>query len=187
MGAGGESLDAAKPAVQELPASLTWMQISAACMDGRKLMVINGEVRNMMAERGRGVLAVPTRASVASYDLQPCCCAGLRRGRMGPKTPRGQGPADVRGGGCYGFGAGLSPRRGADEEISQFAANRFPRARDAARGLPPMCHPIFFHKMREKFPMLGAQLESSWAQRRKLLVFRSRPAQEFVSNAACKT
>ena len=69
MGAGGESLDAAKPAMQELPASLTWMQISAACMDGRKLMVINGEVRNMMAERGRGVLAVPTRARVASYDF----------------------------------------------------------------------------------------------------------------------
>ena len=38
-------LDAPKPAVQELPASLSWTQIAAACKDGRKFMVINGEVR----------------------------------------------------------------------------------------------------------------------------------------------
>jgi len=38
-------LDAPKPTdVVELPDSLTWQQISTACKDGRKLMVVNEEV-----------------------------------------------------------------------------------------------------------------------------------------------
>ena len=73
MGAGGESLDAAKPAVQELPASLTWMQISAACMDGRKLMVINGEVRNSAPRCADAVLRCQLRfcnaAAAQVYDV----------------------------------------------------------------------------------------------------------------------
>lgn len=37
-------LDTPQAGVQELPTTLTWPQISVACKEGRKLMVVDGEV-----------------------------------------------------------------------------------------------------------------------------------------------
>ena len=65
---GAVCLGAPKPAVQELPASLTWSQVAAACKVGRKLMVVDGEVKAVMAY---GAAAVLFAASAPAAPARP--------------------------------------------------------------------------------------------------------------------
>ena len=74
-------LDAPKPAVQELPASLTWAQIAAACKDGRKLMVINGEVRSGRRDVGSTCAERCAARRVADDGAQRCAPPGDRCNR----------------------------------------------------------------------------------------------------------
>ena len=74
-------LDAPKPAVQELPASLTWAQIAAACKDGRKLMVINGEVRSGRRDVKSTCAARCAARRVADDGAQRCAPPGDRCNR----------------------------------------------------------------------------------------------------------